>query len=59
MSSTSLLPHQIKAYSNEGSHVLATLKVPESYRSLEDIRREVCELKEIEVDANTHLFPWG
>ena len=46
------------AYSSEGNHVLAILKVPESYESLanalEDIRREVCELKEIEVDANTY-----
>ena len=41
------------AYSSEGNHVLPILKVPESYESLanalEDIRREVCELKEIEV----------
>ena len=53
MSSTSLLPYQIKvplAYSSEGSHVLAILK---SYGSLEDIRRGVCEQKEVEVDANT------
>ena len=46
------------AYSSDGNHVLAILKVPESYESLanalEDIRREVCELKKIEVDANTY-----
>ena len=46
------------AYSSEGNHVLAILKVPESYKSLsnalKDIRREVCELKEIEVDGNTY-----